>query len=28
MTESQAQAAAARLESSLDIQPFVVRDDT
>jgi len=28
MTEAQAQAAAARLESSLDIQPFVVRDDT
>lgn len=27
-TEAQAQAAAARLESSLDIQPFVVRDDT
>jgi len=28
MTEAQAQAAATRLESSLDIQPFVVRDDT
>ena len=28
MTEAQAQAAASRLESSLDIQPFVVRDDT
>jgi len=27
-TEAQAQAAATRLESSLDIQPFVVRDDT
>jgi rare lipoprotein A len=28
VTEAQAQAAATRLESSLDIQPFVVRDDT
>lgn len=28
ITETQAQAAASRLESSLDIQPFVVRDDT
>ena len=28
MTEAQAQAAASRLESSFDIQPFVVRDDT
>lgn len=28
MTEAQAQAAASRLESFLDIQPFVVRDDT
>lgn len=28
VTEAQAQAAASRLESSLEIQPFVVRDDT
>jgi rare lipoprotein A len=28
VTEAQAQAAASRLESTLDIQPFVVRDDT
>lgn len=28
MTEAQAQAAASRLESTMDIQPFVVRDDT
>ena len=28
MTEAQAQSAASRLESSSDIQPFVVRDDT
>jgi rare lipoprotein A len=27
LAEAQAQAAASRLESSLDIQPFVVRDD-
>lgn len=27
VTEAQAQAAASRLESTLDIQPFVVRDD-
>lgn len=28
MTEAQAESAASRLESFLDIQPFVVRDDT